>query len=103
MDNHLTDVLTMYPDEVPIHERAETVPFFWPSDNQPPRELNVETYSVMVVDDKAAFYKVQASIGWDVTEDQWQVLSEDIVENSTVLVSWCGEPVAVACALSATN
>jgi hypothetical protein len=103
MDNHLTDVLTMYPDEVPIHERAETVPFFWPSDNQPPRELNVETYSVMVVDDRAAFYKVQASIGWDVTEDQWQVLSEDIVENSTVLVSWCGEPVAVACALSATN
>jgi len=93
----------MHPNEVPIFERAETVPFSWPSDSQPPRAENVDTYSVEIVVERVAFEKVQASIGWQVTEYQWQRLSNEIVENSMVLITQFGEPVAVACGLSRDN
>ncbi len=90
----------MHPKELPVLERSETVPFFWPIDNRPPKEEKVQTYSAEITDDRAAFEMVQESIGWHVTEDQWQLLSTEIVENSMVLITQSGEPVAVACGLS---
>lgn len=88
------------PHEVPIHERAETVPFFWPSDGRPPIELAVDSYLAEITRDRVAFEKVQEAIGWPVAEDQWQLLSKDMVENSMVFITQFGEPVAVACGLS---
>lgn len=90
----------MHPDEIPILERAETVPFFWPSVSQAPREMKVEPYSIEITEDRAAFEKVQKLIGWEVTEDQWQSLSKELVSTSMVLITKHGEPVATACGLS---
>lgn len=93
----------MHPNAVQFHERAETVPLFWPSGSRPARGLDVETYSVDFAVDRVAFEQVQDSIGWHVTEDQWRLLSKEIAENSMAVVSQFGEPVAVACGLLREN
>ena len=93
----------MHSNEPPILERAETVPFFWPINKEPPTEEKIKTYSVEILYNRVAFEVVQKSIGWRVTEDQWQLLSEEVVDNSMVLITQHGEPVAVACGLSREN
>ena len=93
-------MMSMHPNEVPILERDETVPFYWPMGNPPPKEGKVETYTSEIVDDRAAFELVQESIGWHVSEDQRQLLSKEVVKNSMVLVFQHREPIAVACGLS---
>ncbi len=45
----------MHPNELPIRERAETVPFFWPMNRQAPKKRTVETYAAETADDRAAF------------------------------------------------
>lgn len=90
----------MHPDEVPILERAETVPFFWPSGGESPIKENTSAYSVEITADRTAFEKVQALAGWHVTEDQWQLLSKEVVPKSMMLVTQERKPVAVACGLS---
>ncbi len=90
----------MHPRELPILERADTVPFFWPINNQPPKEEKVEAYSAEISYDRATFEAVQDSIGWHVTEDHWLLLSNEIVENSMVIITHRQEPVAVSCGLS---
>jgi GNAT superfamily N-acetyltransferase len=90
-------------DDVPILERDETVPFCWPSDSAALREFAVDSYSTEVIEDRVAFEKMQESIGWHVTEDQWQVLSKELVEDSMVLITQFDQPVAIACGLSRDN
>lgn len=90
----------MRSNELPIRERAETVPFVWPMNRRAPKEQAVEAYATEIADDRAAFESVQLAIGWRVTEDQWRSLLGEIVENSMVLITHCGEPVAVACGLA---
>lgn len=89
----------MHSREPPIAERAETVAFIWPLNADIPQEVTVENYVAEIIEDRAAFEKVQQAIGWHVTEDQWQLLSSEIVENSMVLVTHRGDAVAVACGL----
>lgn len=93
----------MHLDLPPIFEREETVPFVWPNANQTPNDIKVESYIAEIIEDKTAFEKVQELIGWHVTEDQWQLLSEEIVTKSMVLITHKAEPVAVACGLSRPN
>lgn len=93
----------MPPNAVPINERHETVAFIWPNGCQPLEAFEVETYSAAITMDRAAFEKIQNSIGWHVSEEQWQLLSQELVENSMILVTQFGEPVAVACGLARAN
>jgi len=93
----------MQPEEIPHLERTETVPFIWPRKSLPPSKVIVDTYSVEISRDRAAFESVQESIGWRVTEEQWQLLSKEVISNSMILITQRGLPVAVACGLSRDN
>lgn len=88
---------------MPIPERQETVAFIWPNGCQPLDAIEIETYSAELTMNRTAFEQVQNSIGWHVSEEQWEQLSKEIVENSMVLITQFGAPVAVACGLSRAN
>lgn len=93
----------MHTEDLPVRERTETVPLIWPQDDQSPHIEQNKRYSVNVIEAKADFIKVQESIGWHVTDDQWQSLAQELVKGSMVFVSKHGEPIAVACGLSRDN
>jgi GNAT superfamily N-acetyltransferase len=90
----------MHTNAVPIQERSETVPFFWPADCPSPRVRNIESYALNITVDRDAFEAVQGLIEWHVSEEQWQVVSEEIVGDSMVFVTQFGKPIAVACGLT---
>jgi mycothiol synthase len=89
----------MHLNAVPVQERAETVPFVWPNESRVDDALNVESYSADTVMDREAFESVQDSIGWSVTEEQWLLISTEVIEGSMVVISQSEKPVAVACGL----
>ena len=93
----------MHPSDVPILERDETLPFVWWEGRELDRGYDVESYSSNVIYDRKNFERVQASIGWHVTEDQWEALAKNLVTDSMVMVTHSGETVATACAITHVN
>lgn len=90
----------MHLNAVPIQERPETVAFAWPVTGKLHRDLRVDGYLAEKVADREVFELVQDSIGWRVTDDQWHVVSKEVVSNSMVAIFHAGSPVAIACGLS---
>lgn len=85
---------------VPI-ERDETLAMVWPQDGQPPDRIESPPgYTLRTAVDRAAFNRVQASIGFEVTDAAWAKLTERLVSGSMVFAetSETHEPIAVAAA-----
>jgi GNAT superfamily N-acetyltransferase len=90
----------MHLDSLPIKERIETVAFVWPNARETPRVLRVSGYRAEKVANREVFETVQESIGWHVTDDQWRLVSGEVVANSMVAIYQAELPVAIACGLS---
>lgn len=89
----------MPPQAFPFNERPETVAFVWPKASLVPNCEAVQPYSLDVSTDRHSFEVVQAAIEWQVTDDQWNLLQNDLVPDSMVFARQGNEPAGVACAL----
>ena len=85
-------------------ERSETVAFVWPDSKSVPDEVDSPVAITEFVLDRTAFEHVQAAIGWQVTDNQWDQLMQELVPGSMVFVKDdSGEPMATACACATKN
>lgn len=89
----------MHSKDYPFNERPETVAFVWPVGQTAPEYAAAEPYFVEPATGRQPFEAVQATINWDVTDDQWNLLLSELVPGSMVFVRFGDEPVGVACAL----
>ncbi len=89
----------MNPSDFAFTERPETVAFVWPIGRITPDYEDTHPYSVDVSNNRILFEVVQSSIGWHVTETQWNLLLSELVPDSMVFVRYEDVPIAVACAL----
>lgn len=87
-------------NDLPIQERPKTVAFAWTEGEHYLEEMNVEDYVAEPTKDRTTFELVQASIGWQVTDKQWQMVTRELVADALVVVLFKGAPVAIACGLS---
>lgn len=71
----------------------------WPIANPVPEYGVVQPYFIDVSTDRHAFEVVQAEIDWHVTNDQWNLLQNELVPDSMVFVRHGNESAGVACAL----
>jgi predicted GNAT family acetyltransferase len=93
----------MHTNAVPIQERAETVAFVWPAEVVLKDYQGVDGYVVERNINRAAFESVQDSIGWRVTDEQWETVLKEVVENSMVTILHLGLPIAIACGLARSD
>lgn len=74
-------------------ERDETLAMTWPADTVPPLVALAPGYTLRAGVEQVAFHQVQASIGFDVTDEMYGALTERAVAACMVLA---GAPVAAA-------